>query len=276
MIDKQKRRQELSLFLKQRRGRISPEAVGLPKGSRRRTPGLRREEIAQLAGVGLTWYTWLEQGREINVSAQTLDSIARTLRLSEPERNYLFELTSPELHLTQIPSTTKIDPALQFVLDNQNYCPAYLINWRWDVLAWNQLACSVLIDFARLPVEELNILWLMFTNSKFRARLPNWETVCQQTIAHFRASCASYVGNPKYTELIERLTSSSFTFQQQWNRCDILRKHNSLKEFDHPLLGQLKFIMTMFQLNDPPSTKLVLFIPDPDSTTKQKLKKIDL
>nr|WP_083892507.1 helix-turn-helix transcriptional regulator [Pleurocapsa sp. PCC 7319] len=102
MMDKRKRRQELSLFLKQRRGRISPETVGLPKGSRRRTPGLRREEVAQLAGVGLTWYTWLEQGREINVSAQTLDSIARTLRLSEPERNYLFELATPELHLTQI------------------------------------------------------------------------------------------------------------------------------------------------------------------------------
>ena len=275
-MDNRKRRQELSLFLKQRRSRISPEAVGLPKGSRRRTPGLRREEIAQLAGVGLTWYTWLEQGRDISVSAQTLSSIAQTLRLSNLERSYLFELASRESSSSQVPSKTKIDPALQYVLDNQNYCPAYIMDWRWDVLAWNQLACFVLIDFNRLPIGEQNILWLMFMNSKFIARLPNCEAICQQTIAHFRASCSSYVGNPEYTELIARLTSSSPKFKQQWNRCDVLQKYNSLKEFNHPVLGQLKFIMTMFQLNDPPSTKLVLFIPDPDSSTEQKLKKFDL
>lgn len=273
IMNNQKRRQELSLFLKQRRGRITPEAVGLPRGSRRRTPGLRREEVAQLAGVGVTWYTWLEQGRDISVSAQVIKSIARVLRLSAVERTYLFELVRQTLPLVQTESATRIDSSLQFVLDNQSFCPAYIMGWRWDILAWNQTACMILMDFNELPLDERNILWLMFMNNQFRAKLPNWNVVCQKTIAHFRATCSSYVDNPEFTDLIERLKSNSPEFKKYWDKCDVLHKHNSLKEFNHPVLGQLKFVMTMFELYDPLNAKLILFVPDPNSSTKQKLKK---
>jgi transcriptional regulator with XRE-family HTH domain len=270
-MDTKERRKELSLFLKQRRDRIIPESVGLPKGTRRRSPGLRREEVAQLAGVGTTWYTWLEQGRDIRVSTQVLDSIARVLHLSSVERTYLFELVRDELPPPQAEYATQISPTLQFVVDNQRFCPAYIMGWRWDVLAWNQLACLVLIDFEKLPVQERNIIWLLYMNDEFRARQLNWKAACQETLGHFRASCAAYIGNPEFTDLIERLKGKNPEFQEDWNHLDVSEKYNSFKEFRHPSLGQLKFEIVMLQVNEPLNTKLVLFVPTPDSSTKQKL-----
>lgn len=274
-MDTQARRKELSTFLKQRRDRITPEAVGLPKGFRRRTPGLRREEVAQLAGVGATWYTWLEQGRDIRVSTQVLDSIARVLQLSHIERTYLFELVRQEPPPTQIQSTIQISSTLQFLLDSQRLCPAYLMGWRWDVLAWNQLACSVLVDFESLPAQEHNILWLLFMNDEFRSKQPDWTVVCQETLAHFRASCASYIGNSELTHLVERLQALSSEFREFWNHLDVLEKRSSFKEFKHPTVGQLQFEMVMLQVNDPPDAKLVVFVPVADSLTRQKLEQLE-
>jgi transcriptional regulator with XRE-family HTH domain len=274
-MNTQARRKELSTFLKQHRDRITPEAIGLPQGTRRRAPGLRREEVAQLAGVGVTWYTWLEQGRDIRVSAQVLDSIARVLRLNGVERTYLFELVRDELPPLQVESTTQVNPTLQLVLDNQRFCPAYVMGWRWDVLAWNQLACLVLIDFEKLPAPERNIIWLMFMNDGFRSRQANWEIVCQETLAHFRASCAPYIGTPEFTDLIERLKAESPEFKGNWNHLSVSEKRDSFKEFNHPILGQLKFEMIMLQMNDPTNTRLVLFVPAPDSSTKQKLDQLE-
>jgi transcriptional regulator with XRE-family HTH domain len=273
-MDKQQRRKELSTFLKQRRDRISPEAVGLPKGTRRRTLGLRREEVAQLAGVGTTWYTWLEQGRDIRVSAQVLDSIARVLQLSHVERTYLFELVRDEPPPHQGESTTQVSSTLQLVLDNQRFCPAYVLGWRWDILAWNRLACQILIDLENLPAPERNIIWLMYTNDEFRARQPNWQMACQETLSHFRASCASYIGNPELTDLIEQLKGKSSEFREHWNHLDVSEKRDSFKEFNHPILGQLKFEMIMLQLNEPLGAKLVLFVPISDSSTKQKINSV--
>jgi transcriptional regulator with XRE-family HTH domain len=273
-MDTQQRRKELSAFLKQRRDRITPEAVGLPRGTRRRTPGLRREEVAQLAGVGATWYTWLEQGRDIRVSAQVLDSIARALQLSHIERTYLFELVRDESSPHQGASTTQVSSTLQLVLDNQRFCPAYVLGWRWDVLAWNQLACEILIDLENLPALERNIIWLMYVNDEFRARQTNWQVACQETLAHFRASCALYIGNPEFTDLIEQLKGKSPEFRKHWHHLDVSEKRNSFKEFNHPIWGQLKFEMMMLQLNEPPGAKLVLFVPTPDSSTKQKIKSV--
>jgi transcriptional regulator with XRE-family HTH domain len=270
-MDMQQRRKELSAFLKQRRDRIPPEAVGLPKGTRRRTPGLRREEVAQLAGVGATWYTWLEQGRDIRVSAQVLDSIARVLQLSHVERTYLFELVRDEPPPHQGESTTQVSSTLQFVLDNQRFCPAYVLGWRWDILDWNKLACRILIDLENLTAPERNIIWLMYMNDEFRVRQSNWQVACQETLAHFRASCASYIGSPEFTDLIEQLKGKSPEFREHWHHLDVSEKRNSFKEFNHPILGQLKFEMLMLHLNELPSTKLVLFAPTPDSSTKQKI-----
>ncbi|MBW4474289.1 MAG: helix-turn-helix transcriptional regulator [Stenomitos rutilans HA7619-LM2] len=273
-MDTQERRQELSSFLKQRRDRITPEAVGLPSRTRRRTPGLRREEVAQLAGVGATWYTWLEQGRDIRVSAQVLDSVARVLQLNEVERTYLFELVRDELPPIQGEDAAQVSPTLQLVLDNQQCCPAYVMGWRWDVLAWNHLACLTLIDFETLPEHERNILWLMYLNDEFRSRQPNWQRACQETLAHFRASCAPYIGNPEFTNLIERLKDKSPQFKEHWQQLDVSQKRDSFKEFNHPSLGQLKFEMVMLQVNAFPGIQLVLFVPVADAT-RQKLKQLE-
>lgn len=273
-MDTQARRKELSTFLKQRRDRIPPEAVGLPKGTRRRTPGLRREEVAQLAGVGVTWYTWLEQGRDISVSTQVLDSIARVLQLSQVERTYLFKLVRQELPSVHVQSATQISPTIQLILDSQSLCPAYFINWRWDVLAWNQLACLVLIDFETLPAHDRNILWLVFTNEEFRSKQANQPVVCQETVAHFRASCASYIGNSELTHLIERLHAVSSEFRDYWKHFNVLEKRSSFKEFNHPTLGRLKFEMVVLQMSDPPDTKLVMLVPLVDTLTRQKLEQL--
>lgn len=197
-----------------------------------------------------------------------LDRIARVLQLSNVERTYLFELVRDELPPLQVESVTQISPTLQLVLDNQRFCPAYIIGWRWDILAWNQLACLTLIDFEELPVHERNIIWLMFMNDEFQARQPNWKVVCQETLAHFRASCALYIGNLEFTNLIDLLKSKSPEFKEYWNHLAVSEKRNSFKEFNHPILGQLKFEMMMLQMSDPPSTKLVLFVPVTVSTQK--------
>src|SRR5215472_154383 len=144
----QARRTELAKFLRTRRERLSPEAFGLPSGTRRRTPGLRREELALLAGVGTTWYTWLEQGRAITVSKQVLESLARIVRLGAAERAHLFVLARDDLPADPFPLTQTIDPALQLIVDTMGVYPALVLNPRWDILAWNQAACRVLGDFS--------------------------------------------------------------------------------------------------------------------------------
>jgi transcriptional regulator with XRE-family HTH domain len=255
-------RQVLSAFLRDRRDRMTPEMVGLPKGGRRRTPGLRREEVAQLAGVGATWYTWLEQGRDIRVSAQVLESIARVLRLSEAERAYLFELARQEEPTVQTQVTTTISSTLQWVLDQQRECPAYILGWRWDVLAWNEMACKLLIDFSALQPCDRNILRLLFTDTELRRKQANWEQVRQETLAHFRSSCAPYLRNAAFTELIEQLITVSPEFRIHWQQLKVATKRSSLKTLNHPFFGQLTFEMLLFQITDILGATMVLLVPD--------------
>src|SRR5215510_11791104 len=146
-MNDQARRAELAQFLRTRRDRIAPQAIGLPGGTRRRTPGLRREELAQLAGVGATWYTWLEQGRAIRVSEQVVESLARTLQLDADERTHLFILARGQLPADPFPLTPTIDPALQLILDAMGIYPTLVFSPRWDVIAWNRAACRAFIDF---------------------------------------------------------------------------------------------------------------------------------
>ena len=169
-MDNQQRRTALAHFLKARRARLSPSDVGLPPGVRRRTPGLRREEVAQLAEVGITWYTWLEQGRDINVSETILIRIADALQLTQDERLYLLMLTRSSFPTPPSPTLTSISPLLQQLLDIQGINPAYLTGRRCDILAWNQSAAKVFGDFGAIPVEERNLIWLLFTDSTFRQR----------------------------------------------------------------------------------------------------------
>ena len=206
------RRQELSDFLRNRRGRIAPADVGLPATNRRRTPGLRREEVAQLAGVSATWYTWLEQKRPIGVSSGVLDSLARVLRLDPAERMQLFQLALRQPVLESLSKRETVSPLIRRLLDQTDPIPAFVLGRRWDVLAWNRAALAFFFDFEQVPANERNTLWLIFTNSTLRSLLVDWRSRAQDTLARFRADYGRHAGDAHFVQLVERLKSVSPEF----------------------------------------------------------------
>ena len=203
-------RAELSGFLKSRRARISPATVGLPNGRRRRTPGLRREEVADLAGVGLTWYTWLEQGRDIRVSPEVLAAIARALQLEPAERAHLFRLAGHAPPATE-PAAASISPRLRRVLDAWDPFPAHVAGRRRDLLAWNR-ASEVINGWSRLPEGRCNLLWFMFLVPTTRRLLLDWEQEAPLSVAALRAEAGRDLGEPDYQELIGGLLEGSPDF----------------------------------------------------------------
>jgi transcriptional regulator with XRE-family HTH domain len=243
-MDKKKRLKELSSFLKTRRARISPGQVGLTEGIRRRTPGLRREEVAQLAGVGVTWYTWIEQGRDVRVSVQVLEGIARALKLNWDERNHLFLLAEHFPSIEPIYPQEIVSPLLLQALDQFGSNPAYITGQRWDLLAWNQSACDVFGDFELLPLRERNILWFVFMNEHLRQILVDWET-------HAR-----------------------LVFRLWWKEHDILGRTDGQKEIDHPLVGRLTLNYVVFKVADSPNLEVVMYLPLPASDTTLKLQRL--
>src|SRR5260221_10102117 len=186
------RRQQLGEFLRMRRLRLTPEEVGLAIRSRRRTPGLRREEVAGLAEVGVSWYTWLEQGREINPSQQVLERIARTLRLTEDEATYLFQIAGQSAPRRSGAEAQAVSPMLQRMLDGMENTPAYIVNRRWDRIAWNRAALALLGNFAADPLPQHNILRRVFTNPDTRRYVGNWESMAHTVLSEFHASCARF------------------------------------------------------------------------------------
>lgn len=271
-MNDQERRKELAHFLRTRRARISPEAVGLPGGSRRRTPGLRREELALLAGIGVTWYTSLEQGRDITVSTPVLESLARVLRLNAAERNHLFLLARQQQPADPYPLTITVSPVLQHILDSMGISPAYIANPRWDMLAWNQaMACLYQTDFCTLPLRERNILRLTFTHPMQRVLLPNWEQAAQGLLAMFRASTERYVGEPWRSALVAELELASPQFRAWWPQHALQVTHTEKKELHHPLVGRLILQPTTFQVTDAPDLRMVVYTPLAEANTAEKL-----
>ncbi|HEY7419920.1 MAG TPA: helix-turn-helix transcriptional regulator [Ktedonobacteraceae bacterium] len=271
-MNDQERRKELAQFLRTRRERIAPESVGLPASSRRRTPGLRREELAMLAGIGVTWYTRLEQGYDITVSPQVLESLARVLGLNAVERNHLFLLAREQQPVDPYPFTTTISPALQCILDSMGTSPAYISNPRWDVLAWNQAMVHVYnTDFGALHLHELNILRFAFTHPLRRKLLVNWEQAAQGTLALFRASSERYIGEPWLKALIAELELASPEFRAWWPQHALQATHTEKKELNHPLVGRLVLQPTTFQVVDAPDLRMVIYTPLPEANTAQKL-----
>ena len=182
-----KRRKELADFLKTRRARLTPAQAGLPDGGRRRTPGLRREEVAMLASVSTVWYTWLEQERDVRPSAQVLDSVAGALRLDPDEKAHLFALADQGSYYPLVRREEVVSPALRRALDALNPNPAYVMGRRWDKLAWNDAMTLVFGDLGSLPAKERNTLWSMFTNQRMRQTIPDWESHARHVLAQFRA-----------------------------------------------------------------------------------------
>jgi MmyB-like transcription regulator ligand binding domain/Helix-turn-helix domain len=261
----QLRRQELAAFLRSRRERIMPEQVGLPPASRRRTPGLRREEVATLAGVGVTWYTWLEQGRDIHASTQVLDAIARTLLLDPHERTHLFTLAdapdaSPAHECQSLP------PTIKPLLDHLEPYPACVRNARYDLLAYNSVYCHLIEDLDKLPFEDRNALWLCFTNPAWRARMIDWDDATRRMVAEFRAAMAEHVGEPAWKCLVNRLSKASSEFADLWERHDIAAPENRTKRFLHPEVGLLRLDFTNLWLGQRLGTRMIAYTPADEQT----------
>jgi transcriptional regulator with XRE-family HTH domain len=255
---KLKRRRELASFLRSRRERLAPIDVGLPPGYRRRTPGLRREEVAQIAGVGVTWYTWLEQGRPINTSAQVLEAVSRALQLDDSERSHLFRLAGvPDRSSGLVQACA---PAVREIVDALHPYPALLMGPRYDVLAWNRAAASLMGDFSTLPARYRNIMWLLFTQPAWQELIVDRDHAAY-VVALFRATMAEHLGEATWVDLVNELCSASPAFAQLWARHDVAAATSRIMRFLHPTVGLVCFTTTSLRLSEPPGVRIIAYTP---------------
>ncbi|MEU5540498.1 helix-turn-helix transcriptional regulator [Streptomyces sp. NPDC020362] len=262
------RRHELAAFLRSRRERIAPEQVGLPRGVRRRTPGLRREEVAQLSAVGVTWYTWLEQARNIQVSVQVLDALARTLMLDASERAHLFRLagaTDP----TPAASCPSVTPALREMLRALEPIPACIQNSRYDILAHNSTYARLLGDLESVPPEDRNCMLLVHTNSEWRTAIVHLEDTMRLMAARLRASMAGHLGEPAWRMLLRRLEAESPEFRENWERHEVVCTRTKIKEFLNPYVGHLTLEHTDLWLGPEAGARMVTYAPKNEETRRR-------
>ncbi|MFF0144544.1 helix-turn-helix protein [Amycolatopsis sulphurea] len=238
------RRSELGAFLRSRRARITPEQVGLPLSGRRRTPGLRREEVAQLAGVGVTWYTWLEQGRDINASEQVLGAISRTLRLDPHEHVHLFTLAGAPEPPTEEKECSAVTESMRAMMTKLEPFPVTIRNARCDLLGYNRAYNWLMGDVDSIPFEDRNTLVQCLLNPKLRERLLDWEQNVPRSVASFRAAMAEHVGEPAWKALVKRLKAESPIFADLWSRHDVNSAAIPIKRYRHPEAGLLTFRFT--------------------------------
>jgi transcriptional regulator with XRE-family HTH domain len=259
------RRQELAAFLRSRRERLHPEQIGLPRSRRRRTPGLRREEVAQLAGVGVTWYTWLEQGRNINPSSQVLEAIARTLRFDAHERAHLFTLAGVAV-APGVDECETLFPTARPILDSLEPNPAVLMNARWDILAYNRIHASFFTDLDGIPNEDRNCIWLAFTDPEWRRVIVDWDEAVGRMVGEYRAAMAEHIDDPSWRSLVDRLLDASAEFAARWERHDVRQMESSRKRVRHPELGLLTVDYTNLWLDPSLRTRIVAFTPADERT----------
>jgi transcriptional regulator with XRE-family HTH domain len=257
-------RDELAAFLRSRRERLTPAQVGLPTTARRRTPGLRREEVAQIAGVGVTWYTWLEQGRKIQVSPHFLEQIARALRLDATERAHLFTLAHNRPPPLTSHHASSVTPTLRRMLEAIE-APAYLATASLDVVAWNTLLSAVFGDFEALAPEERNMLWLVFASPTHREAIPNWESEARGMLTRFRVEFGRHRDDPAFVALIERLQRASHEFHRWWPEHDLSWRGETTKSFDSPL-GAMSMEQAAFAVEEAPDLRLVIYTPVDEAT----------
>ncbi|SEF28426.1 Helix-turn-helix domain-containing protein [Amycolatopsis pretoriensis] len=255
------RREELGQFLKACRARIGPEQVGLAPGPRRRLSGLRREEVALLAGVGVTWYTWLEQGRPINASSQVLDAVARTLRMEPPEREHLYRLA--ELTPSRLPSTVETVPdPVREVLRALDPLPATLVNGRFDILASNAAQEELFWEWHSLPCLHKNLLWCCVTEPNARAFFVNYDEEVPYMVARMRAEYGRHVGDPSWEEDLRRLSALSPEFAELWARHEVAEPQARLRRINHPQAGRMDLRLTELAVSEAPGLRIQVSTPD--------------
>jgi transcriptional regulator with XRE-family HTH domain len=251
-------RRELAEFLGSRRRQLTPGAVGLPAGANRRTPGLRREEVALLAGVSHTWYTWLEQGREIRPSRQVMDALARTLQLSTAEREYVMRLSGNDP--ARADRTPDAMPAhLQRLMDALGSSPAYAITSSWSIVGWNQAYERLYPGVAGLPAADRNLLWVVFTDPAVRRLLGDWTTDSRRFLTQFRAEAGPRLADPEVVDLVTRLQSASTAFRDGWASHDVDRFTSTERRFEHPEVGSLVLEHHQLTPADAPGLQLVVY-----------------
>ena len=257
-VERDGSRSELGNFLRSRREKLTPKLVGLAPGRRRRAPGLRREEVAELAGIGIDWYIRLEQGRAVSPSSSTIDALARALRLNKAEHAHLRALAA---NGNRRPFQVETVPAPLSRLIASLPQPAYITGRRWDILAWNTAAAEV-FAFDRLPAEDRNILVCMFTKEATRRLFASgWADEAKRMIATFRPTHDLWASDPAFISLLERLRQNSPEFVAWWNAHDVRNVVGGKKVIKHPRKGTLRFEHASFQANDDPALRLVIYTP---------------
>jgi transcriptional regulator with XRE-family HTH domain len=261
----ERRRAELGKFLKARRARLSPADFGMPPGSRRRTPGLRREEVALLAGVGVTWYTWLEQGRQINASTQVLDAVARTLRLDRAGREHLYRLAEAT-PLRKGCARTSVPDAIREIVYSLEPLPASLVNSRFDVLLSNEASEELFWEWHTMPCIHKNTLWCCVTEPSARGKFPDYDRHVRYMVARLRSAYGLHVGDPGWEEDIRRLASMSREFAELWARHEVADPEPRTVSYLHPRAGSLTLTVSELDVPDMPEARIVVYTPRDDDT----------
>ena len=267
------RQHELAAFLRSRRARVSPEQVGLPRGARRRTPGLRRGEVALLAGVSPEWYSWLEQGRDIHVSAQVLERLANVLQLDANELVHVFLLALRQPPPVETFSPPTISPTFHQFLTQLGTIPACIVDARLNIVAWNAAYRVVFGDVAMRTAQERNLIWQLFTSSARQAN-EEWEELARVYLAQFRAAYGRFINDPWWATQIAELSRISPEFGELWARHDVLNVSEGRQTMHHPFAGELAFDVLWFQTVGCHYLRLLIHTPRSNSETAEKIEQL--
>lgn len=262
------------MFLRARREQLDRAAFGLPPAGRDRTIGLRREEVSSLSGVSMTWYTWLEQGRDIHPSRQVLDAVAHSLRLTVAEHDYVLALSGFAPTRGAAGAAVEAAPAhVQRLLDALDEHPAYALAPDWGLAGWNRAYEDLYPHVARVPAAERNLLWLIFTDPGVRALLDDWELTSRRFLAEFRAEAGPRMADPRYRDLVARLREASPEFRDGWAGHDVQGFQSRERVFHHPRAGRLVFEHHQLRPSDQPGIQLVVYTAA-DADTRDRFRSV--
>lgn len=262
------RRAALGNFLRDLRSSLSPLDVGLLPSNRRRTRGLRREEVAGIANIGLSWYTRLEQGRDIRPSVGVLESLAAALKLTPNERRHLFVLAGESPPPSSTIVEERISSSIQDMLHALDPNPAYVIGKKWDFLAWNKAAAAVFTIHQLSPPHDYNLMWRQFTDPVWKEGTEDWEHVSRRMLAEFRTARARYLNDASFDLLIEDLKRTSADFTMMWQDHEVPSSLDGYKKLIHPALGALEFEHITLQFPNEPDQRIMVYMPLPETKVR--------